>query len=1009
MAKVLSRLQIMASQLTLTASDLQDMVITDHYQSRDTGVTHFYFRQQLAGLEVFNGTLHVNVDSKGAILSVNHNFVSGLKTGSLSIVPVVSAGQAVRFSSQYLGIEWVEPLVLIRRFNDPSRETLFEGGSVSRTPIPVRLMYFSGDAGRVSLVWQMAIEEKGSGLGWSLRVDALTGQVIDVNSRTWQDSYRVFPFPYVSPGQPGANHELVVDPALRVASPFGWHNVDGLPGMAFSNSQGNNVSVQEDMDANNHSGNLVEGGDNRIFNFFWEPGTSLLAASNQKAAMTNLFYWCNLLHDIFYIYGFNEESGNFQENNFFHGGQDGDRLLADAQDGAGLNNATFFTPPDGQKPRLQMFLFDEPDRDSSLDASIIIHEYAHGVSCRLVGGPSDVDCLFGVGRGLGEGWSDWWSLALTTQSQDGADTPRSIGAYAVDGDFHGPGIRNFPYTVDMNVNPHTFGDIAHLNRPHGTGEVWAVALWEVYWALVETYGFEDDLVHGSGGNIMAHSLVMNSYKLMPCGPTFLQARDAVLLADEILFDGDNRCLIWKAFARRGMGVAAWDNDDPVNFDVVENFDAPPECVCEAPAEPESLSVEAQGNNRVNLTWTPVPGALGYRIYRAIDRCPNPETDVPYDSLFGGTWLPDYQVSGGLSYSYVVTALDSSGYCESTASSCVTVVPDGHCLTPPVFNGVGFVSNAASINCEIVVSWEPASVHCGTEVSYNVYRSTHPNFEPSPFNRVASCLTDISFVDVSVEFLTPYFYLVRSENNPGFGAGPCSGTEDQNLKILDGFATGDVSDWILDPIQLPTGFWQVMPGPGGGGSGWIQEESGFLSSPLAWFCDDENLPKDQVLLYNQAISLPVGTSNFLSFHHNYYTEFHFDGGVLEYSIDLGEHWFDILAGDGNAISPNTNRFKQNGYDDVLSISSALSERAAWTGRSDGYEKVIVDMSDFAGQTMMIRWRMGTDSSVGREGWWLDDVYFYGYEDCMGFCDNVSLLYPAWPQFSILDMVGCISGQ
>ncbi len=1007
--KVLLSLHEMNDELNLTQSDLDHMVVVDYYRSRRSGLTHVYFRQTYSGIEVYNGLLQAAFDSSGALVTWRHRFVPLLQAKATALTPLISPEQAVHIGAQYLGYSSIGPLAVIRDAQGPSQQTLFAGGSLSETDIPVELMFLPLEDGRVALVWQMALLDQGSGQGWSLRVDALNGSFLEVHSRSSHDGYRVFPFPYASPNQPGAAHELVFNPASRKASPLGWHDVTGLGLHQFTTAQGNNVSVTEDTDANNHSGFTVEGGPDRLFDFPLKPGSPLLDSSNQKAAMTNLFFWCNILHDLLYIFGFDEESGNFQENNFQYRGLGEDRLVADSQDGAGVNNATFFTPPDGQKPRLQMFLFTDPDRDSSLDASIIIHEYAHGLSNRLVGGPSSVDCLFGVGRSLGEGWSDWWSLALTAQPGDSGATPRSIGSYSVGGDYHGSGIRNLPYSTDQNINNLSFGDISHLNKPHGTGEVWAVALWEVFWDLVDLYGFDPDLENGSGGNVMALQMVMDSFKLMPCGPTYLQARDAVLLADEVLFEGIHRCLIWKAFARRGMGVHAEDNDDPLNFDVVESFDPPPECVCSDPAPPQSLSVDAVEPNLVEIEWSPVPGVLGYQIYKAIGRCPDPETDAPFDILFGGNRITDNQVSGGLNYFYRVTALDATGYCESVPTSCESVVPEGSCVTPPVFEGVTQVSNGASQHCGLVISWAPATAFCGQDIVYNVYRSTQPDFEPSAFNRIASCLQETAYVDNRIEFLVPYYYIVRAENNLGRGVGGCTGFEEPNLKIMSGFATGTISDWILDSIQPEPASWLAQPGPTGGGSPWIHESLGVLSSPLAWFCNDDNLRKDQTLLYNQPIDLPANTSNFLSFWHQYHTELRFDGGVLEYSTNLGAAWFDILQGDGQTIPDNPNRFRQNGYDDVLSISSALSERQAWTGQSGGYRHVVVDMSDFAGQTLMLRWRMGTDSSVGREGWWVDDIHFYGYEDCAGFCSHLGALFLQWPDLDIGEIVQCVSAQ
>jgi hypothetical protein len=67
----------------------------------------------------------------------------------------------------------------------------------------------------------------------------------------------------------------------------------------------------------------------------------------------------NIMHDVWYQYGFNELNGNFQENNYQRGGFDGDFVNAEAQDGSlaetvSLNNANFSTR-DGNKGRMQMF------------------------------------------------------------------------------------------------------------------------------------------------------------------------------------------------------------------------------------------------------------------------------------------------------------------------------------------------------------------------------------------------------------------------------------------------------------------------------------------------------------------------------------------------------------------------------------------------------------------------------------------------------------------------------
>jgi hypothetical protein len=222
------------------------------------------------------------------------------------------------------------------------------------------------------------------------------------------------------------------------------------------------------------------------------------------------------------------------------------------------------------------------DRDSDLDNGIIAHEYGHGISNRLVGGPSNVNCL-GLSEQMGEGWSDFWTLVLTADAGDTRTSERGIGTYVLFEPTTGDGLRNFPYTTDPAVNPQAYADVATTNQPHGVGEIWALMLWEMYWNLVAALGFDADLVTGSGGNNLAIQLVVDGMKMTPCNPTFVTARDAILAADAVSSGGVNQCQIWKAFAKRGLGVGASGGTANVG-DEVEDFTLPagggglPDCV-----------------------------------------------------------------------------------------------------------------------------------------------------------------------------------------------------------------------------------------------------------------------------------------------------------------------------------------------------------------------------------------------------------------------------------------------
>ena len=140
---------------------------------------------------------------------------------------------------------------------------------------------------------------------------------------------------------------------------------------------------------------------------------------SEDAVITNLFYWNNIIHDVIYQYGFDEASGNFQENNYGNGGLESDSVNAEAQDGSGSCNANFATPPDGSNPRMQMYVCG--NRDGDLDNLVIIHEYAHGISLRLsnLGGEEQ----------MGEGWSDYYGLMWTMENGDNGSDSRGVGTW----------------------------------------------------------------------------------------------------------------------------------------------------------------------------------------------------------------------------------------------------------------------------------------------------------------------------------------------------------------------------------------------------------------------------------------------------------------------------------------------------------------------------------------------------------------------------------------------------
>ena len=252
-----------------------------------------------------------------------------------------------------------------------------------------------------------------------------------------------------------------------------------------------------------------------------------------------------------------------------------------------------------------------PFVDGALDHTLAIHEHAHLLTQRLTGGPANADVLTQTqGAGMSEGWSDWYGLVLTARSSDTAVQPRPVGAYA-NGDA-ATGIRSVAYSTDMNVDPLLYSNIRALTRRHDIGEVWCTVLWDFYWEMVASQGFSGDFIRGDAGNQRALRIVTEALKLQPSQPTFLQGRDALLLADQLLYDGENACRIWKAFARRGMGGDALDGGSSASNQVTDGFQIPPLCAVAEPVvagfhwEPPYLRIE----------WDAVTGGV-YRVQGAM--------------------------------------------------------------------------------------------------------------------------------------------------------------------------------------------------------------------------------------------------------------------------------------------------------------------------------------------------------------------------------------------------------
>jgi len=889
----------LTKQNKATVKDISTWNITSEHTSSTSGIHHVYLRQEVNGIEILGTESSVHILPDNSVFQSHLQFVNNVQQkASISISPSLTAIQAAQKAAVHLRYVISESLSVLQKKNTPSQETRISNGGISLSEIPARLMYHRSENDIVVLVWDLSIESITKNEWYNVRVNANSGEIVDkinwttscnlshshegenaISTPSFSErltpvseeygailtgSYRVIAMPTESPYF--GPRTLETTAVNTTASPFGWHDTDGVLGAEFTVTRGNNVNAYED---GNNPGFQPDGGPTLVFDFPFDPVYSG-GNESESAAITNLFYWNNLIHDLTYIYGFDEASGNFQTNNYGNGGLGNDWVRAEAQDGSGTCNANFSTPTDGNLPRMQMYICNTQDGD--FDNLVIVHEYGHGISIRLTGGAGNSGCLSGSEQ-MGEGWSDWYGLLMTMDASDTSTQSRAVGTYLFGQGPGGAGIRPFPYNTDMAINPQTYDHIKTAAVPHGVGSVWSTMLWEMTWGLIDVYGFDTDFYNGTGGNNIALALVTEALKLQPCNPGFVDGRDAILAADVALYGGANQCTIWDAFAKRGLGVSAIQGSSSSRSDGTEAFDTPS-----------------------GVAAFTAPG----------DVC---ETVGILTNLGGGT------PSGGL-YSGPGVTDDGNG---STFTFDPSVAGVGvHTITYEVFASACATASTASDTIEV---FESLQVTCQADILVNVDAGT--------------CGAVVTFT-------------------PPIGTSGCA------AEYVESF------DGVTAP-SLPAG-WAFTQDIGSAIT-WATVNSGSSSSPNAAFAND---PSNANL--SSLVSTPIAiasTSAQLLFKNNYQTESGFDGMVLEYTVNAGATWNDILSGGGT--------FSSGGYNGSLSTccSNPLPGRAAWTGNSGGYIDTVVNLNAaLDGQTVQFRWRMGSDSSVSGTGVWIDDFHVLG---------------------------------
>ena len=416
------------------------------YVTAHNGLRTVAWEQLLDGIPVRGAVFLAHVTRQGEVAGLSGGFLPEPTRASERGTPKrarllagasLTPEEAVRRAAANLGEPLdQEPCRLLEGPIGPARSHRLTSGHLPGEAT-AQLVWLPLGRSQLRLCWETVLTRPYRGETYRVWIDAETGQALVRHALTFDvadATYRVFTSDSPSPFSPSYQTPTTMQPPLvdrtlltfsnlsTIASPLGWI-ADGDNG-----TRGNNVDAYLDRNGDNLPDlPRLQGSPFRVFDYPLD--LSLDPMTYGDAATVQLFYWCNFIHDRAYELGFTEAAGNYQKDNLGRGGVGNDPVLAEAQDGSGVNNANFTPMPDGVSGRMQMFIFDgaTPHRDGSLDAEVVLHEYTHGISDRLVGGGAGITQL--QTSGMAEGWSDFMALCLLAEPADDVDASYAYGGY----------------------------------------------------------------------------------------------------------------------------------------------------------------------------------------------------------------------------------------------------------------------------------------------------------------------------------------------------------------------------------------------------------------------------------------------------------------------------------------------------------------------------------------------------------------------------------------------------
>ena len=564
-SQALRHVQEVGPALGFAAEEPAEFMADPYVQKTSSGISIVHLHQNYRGIPVFQMARAVHFSSQNELKGVTGD--NAILASDFEMTPVIGVEEAILKACEYIDANqedtgeqvdgWGQPVQtitvkvsdykpkILTVFSMPSQPTVLDKGLFGDY-IPANLVIFhQGPQSRLGWDFIIALPDNQGQYELIVAADrAEPGEILyaqetslhviargNVYTHTGANDREMVSFP-----RPLADYPPIPPPDdLPENFPFDW--VDE------NQTIGNNTKATLGASPTMLTGTVID----NLLTF--DPADN--TGDDQK--ILNIFYFCNYMHDFFYLLGFDEAAGNFQEINFTGLGAGSDSVDALAHSGPVSGTANMRTPPDRLNPTMNMGLVASSNRHTAFDSDVVFHEFVHGVTNRLVGGRLNTNALRQIqSGGMGEGNSDYFALTVQNYFRDEEKV--------VTGDWvtgRPGGIRGFPYNEEF---PDNFGDLGtgRYTRVHNIGEIWCATLMSMTRRVAANLGKER-------GYALSWQIVVDGYKLSPVNPSFLDARDATLQALDDLRD-DNKVSdeehttvrrgAWEAFAKFGMGPNA---------------------------------------------------------------------------------------------------------------------------------------------------------------------------------------------------------------------------------------------------------------------------------------------------------------------------------------------------------------------------------------------------------------------------------------------------------------------